>query len=309
MNIQQLDYIIAVDRLRHFAKAAEACGVTQPTLSMMIQKLEEELEVDIFDRKKSPIEATPIGKKLISQAKVIKFNLKQFKEIADSARDTVDGELSIAIIPTLAPYIIPQFFGETRKRLPDLKIKISEIRTSEIIEQLKSAQIEVAIASTPIDEPSILELPLFYERFIAYISPLEKKMYRKDTIVASELDPAGMWLLQEGHCFRSQMLNICHKSENSMQVYEAGSIETLIRIVDSNGGYTLLPELHLSSLTAQQKENVRYFSGDEPRREISFVFREDFVKERLINELVEVVKLMIPSHMLDKRLSKFRVKL
>lgn len=134
-------------------------------------------------------------------------------------------------------------------------------------------------------------------------------MYRKDTIVASELDPAGMWLLQEGHCFRSQMLNICHKSENSMQVYEAGSIETLIRIVDSNGGYTLLPELHLSSLTAQQKENVRYFSGDEPRREISFVFREDFVKERLINELVEVVKLMIPSHMLDKRLSKFRVKL
>ncbi|MDD4656720.1 MAG: LysR substrate-binding domain-containing protein [Bacteroidales bacterium] len=309
MNIQQLDYIIAVDRLRHFAKAAEACGVTQPTLSMMIQKLEEELEVDIFDRKKSPIEVTPIGKKLISQAKVIKFNLKQFKEIADSARDTVDGELSIAIIPTLAPYIIPQFFGETRKRLPDLKIKISEIRTSEIIEQLKSAQIEVAIASTPIDEPSILELPLFYERFIAYISPLEKKMYRKDTIVASELDPAGMWLLQEGHCFRSQMLNICHKSENSMQVYEAGSIETLIRIVDSNGGYTLLPELHLSSLTAQQKENVRYFSGDEPRREISFVFREDFVKERLINELVEVVKLMIPSHMLDKRLSKFRVKL
>lgn len=309
MNIQQLDYIIAVDRLRHFAKAAEACGVTQPTLSMMIQKLEEELEVDIFDRKKSPIEATPIGKKLISQAKVIKFNLKQFKEIADSARDTVDGELSIAIIPTLAPYIIPQFFGETRKRLPDLKIKIFEIRTSEIIEQLKSAQIEVAIASTPIDEPSILELPLFYERFIAYISPLEKKMYRKDTIVASELDPAGMWLLQEGHCFRSQMLNICHKSENSMQVYEAGSIETLIRIVDSNGGYTLLPELHLSSLTAQQKENVRYFSGDEPRREISFVFREDFVKERLINELVEVVKLMIPSHMLDKRLSKFRVKL
>ena len=309
MNIQQLDYIIAVDRLRHFAKAAEACGVTQPTLSMMIQKLEEELEVDIFDRKKSPIEATPIGKKLISQAKVIKFNLKQFKEIADSARDTVDGELSIAIIPTLAPYIIPQFFGETRKRLPDLKIKIFEIRTSEIIEQLKSAQIEVAIASTPIDEPSILELPLFYERFIAYISPLEKKMYRKETIVASELDLAGMWLLQEGHCFRSQMLNICHKSENSMQVYEAGSIETLIRIVDSNGGYTLLPELHLSSLTAQQKENVRYFSGDEPRREISFVFREDFVKERLINELVEVVKLMIPSHMLDKRLSKFRVKL
>lgn len=309
MNIQQLDYIIAVDRLRHFAKAAEACGVTQPTLSMMIQKLEEELGVNIFDRKKSPIEPTPIGRKLILQAKVISFNLKQFREIADSARDTVDGELSIAIIPTLAPYIIPKFFGETGKRLPNLKIKISEIRTSEIIEQLKSAQIEVAIVSTPLNEPGILELPLFYERFIAYVSPSEKKMYKKETLLASELDPKGMWLLQEGHCFRSQMLNICHKSENSMQVYEAGSIETLIRIVDNNGGYTLIPELHLSALTPEQKEHIRFFSGDEPRREISFIFREDFVKERLINELVDAIKIMIPHDMLDERLSKFRVKL
>lgn len=309
MNIQQLDYIIAVDRFRHFAKAAEACGVTQPTLSMMVQKLEEELGVDLFDRKKSPVEPTPIGRKLIIQAKVIKFNLKQFKEIADSVRDAVDGELNIGIIPTLAPYIIPKFFGETRKRVPNLKIKISETRTSEIIDQLNSAQIEVAIVSTPLNEPGILELPLFYERFIAYISPLEKKMYKKETIVASELDPAGMWLLQEGHCFRSQMLNICHKNENSMQIYEAGSIETLIRIVDNNGGYTLIPELHLNSLTPQQREHIRFFTGDEPRREISFVFREDFVKERLINELVEAIKTMIPAEMLDGRLSKFRVKL
>lgn len=309
MNIQQLDYIIAVERLRHFAKAAEACGITQPTLSMMIQKLEEELGVDIFDRKKSPVEPTPIGRKLINQAKNIKFNLKQFVEIADSARDTVEGELCLAIIPTLAPYIIPQFFGETLKLLPDLKVKISEIMTSQIIEQLKNSQIEVAIVSTPIDEPGILELPLFYERFIAYISPSEKKMYKKETLVASELDPAGMWLLQEGHCFRSQMLNICHKSENSMQVYEAGSIETLIRVVDSNGGYTLIPELHLNALTPDQKKHIRFFTGDEPRREVSFVFRDDFVKERLINKLVEVIKLMIPHDMLDKRLSKFRVKL
>ncbi len=309
MNIQQLDYIIAVDRLRHFAKSAESCGITQPTLSMMIQKLEEELGVTLFDRKKSPVEPTPIGRKIIAQAKVVKFNIKQLVEIAASARDTVDGELSIAIIPTLAPYIIPQFFSETKKRLPNLKLKISEIRTSEIIEQLNSAQIEVAIISTPINEPGILELPLYYERFIAYVSPSEKKMYKKETILASELDPAGMWLLQEGHCFRSQMLNICHKSENSMQIYEAGSIDTLIRIVDNNGGYTLIPELHLSALTPQQKENIRFFTGDEPRREISFVFREDFVKERLINELVEAIKVMIPHEMLDERLSKFRVKL
>jgi LysR family hydrogen peroxide-inducible transcriptional activator len=309
MNFQQLDYIIAVDRLRHFAKAADLCGVSQPTLSMMIQRLEEELGVDIFDRKKSPVETTPIGKRLIIQAKVINFNLRQLREIADSARDTVEGELNMAIIPTLASYIIPRFFGGVRTRLPDLRLRISETKTSDIIDQLKSAETELAMVSTPIEEQGILELPLFYERFIAYISPREKELYKKKKVLSSELDPKGMWLLQEGHCFRSQMLNICHKNEDSMQIYEAGSIETLIRIVDENGGYTMIPELHISALSEEQKKNLRYFEGDEPRREISFVFREDFVKERLINELVEAVKDMIPTDMMDKRLSRFRVKL
>lgn len=309
MNFQQLDYIIAVDRLRHFAKAADLCGVSQPTLSMMIQRLEEELGVEIFDRKKSPVETTPIGKRLIIQAKVINFNLRQFREIADSARDTVEGELNMAIIPTLASYIIPRFFGGVRNRLPNLKLRISETKTSDIIDQLKSAEIELAMVSTPVEEHGILELPLFYERFIAYISPREKALYKKKKVFSSELDPKGMWLLQEGHCFRSQMLNICHKNEDSMQIYEAGSIETLIRIVDENGGYTMIPELHISSLSEEQRKNLRYFEGDEPRREISFLFREDFVKERLINELVEAVKEMIPAEMMDKRLSRFRVKL
>lgn len=309
MNFQQLDYIIAVDRIKHFAKAAKLCGVSQPTLSMMIQRLEEELGVEIFDRKKTPVETTPIGKRLIVQAKVINFNLRQLREIADSARDTVEGELNMAIIPTLASYIIPQFFKGVGNRLPDLRLRISETKTSDIINQLKSAEIELAIVSTPIEEQGILELPLFYERFIAYISPSEKSLYKKEKVLSSELDPKGMWLLQEGHCFRSQMLNICHKNEDSMQIYEAGSIDTLVRIVDENGGYTLIPELHISSLSEGQRKNLRYFEGDEPRREISFVFREDFVKERLINELVEVVKEMIPLDMMDKRLSKFRVKL
>ncbi len=309
MNIQQLDYIVSVDRFRHFAKAAEACGVSQPTLSMMIQKLEEELGVELFDRKQSPVQPTEVGKKLIAQAKVVKFNIKQFREIAEAVRETIEGELNMAIIPTLAPYIIPKFFGEIRHRLPDLKVRISEIRTSEIIEKLQSAEIELAIVSTPLNEPGILELPLFYERFIAYVSPMEKEMYKKEKIDVFSLDPEGMWLLQEGHCFRSQMINICHKGKDSMQIYEAGSIETLIRIVDKNGGYTLIPELHISALSPEQKSNIRLFAGDEPRREISFVFREDFVKERLINELVESVKEMIPPFMMDKRLSKFRVKL
>lgn len=309
MNIQQLDYIIALERYRHFGKAAEACGVSQPTLSMMIQKLEEELSIDIFDRKKSPIEPTPIGKKIISQAKVINFNIRQLKEISDAVRDSVRGELKMAVIPTLAPYIIPDFFTGVRKRLPTLKLTIAETRTSEILERLNNAELELAIISTPVNEPGILELPLFYERFIAYISPSNSQLYSQKEIGVEQLDPSEMWLLQEGHCFRNQMINICHQNRESMQVYEAGSIETLIRVVDKNGGYTLIPELHLDSLTPQQKRNIRFFKGEEPRREISFVFREDFVKERLINELVEAIKENIPNEMLDGRLSKFRVKL
>lgn len=304
-----MEYILALDSHRHFAKAAEACNVSQPTLSMMIQRLEEELGVEIFDRKKSPVEPTPLGRTLISQAKVVQFNLKQFREIAAAVRESVVGELNMAIIPTLAPYIIPRFFGGVRDKLPGLKLRIAETRTSEIIEKLKSAEMELAIVATPVDEQDILELPLFYERFIAYVSPEEKSMYAMEKIDPALLDPRAMWLLQEGHCFRSQMLNICSKSMESMQIYEAGSIETLIRIVDKNGGYTLIPELHISALTPQQKKNIRLFAGDEPRREISFIFREDFVKERLINELVDVIKMIIPKFMLDKRLSKFRVKL
>lgn len=309
MNIQQLDYIISVDRHRHFARAAEACGVSQPTLSMMIQRLEEELGVEIFDRRKSPVEPTAIGSKLISQAKIITFNIKQLKEIADSAKDSVEGELEMAIIPTLAPYIIPKFFGEVRRRVPNLRVTIAETRTSEIVERLRNAELELAIVSTPLEEPSILEVPLFYERFVAYISPLYSELYQKEKISYQELDSSKMWFLQEGHCFRNQMLNICHQTSPANQIYEAGSIETLIRIVDVNGGYTLIPELHIDSLTKQQQASVRYFEGEEPRREISFVFRDDFVKEKLINRLVEGVKSFIPEEMLDQRLSRFRVKL
>lgn len=309
MNIQQLEYIIAVERFRHFAKAAEHCGVTQPTLSMMVKKLEEELEVEIFDRRKNPIEPTPIGKRLIKQSKSIELELNRFVEIAQSVRDSVEGELYMAIIPTLAPYILPPLFEALRTQLSSLKFSISECRTSEIINDITNGNIELAILATPLNEPDIFELPLFYERFIAYVSPKESEMYGKDKITFADLDSSHIWLLQEGHCFRNQMINICQQRVDTNQRYEAGTIDTLIKVVDANGGYTLIPELHIPSLTQKQRKNLRYFAGDEPRREVSFVFREDFAKERLINELVEIIKRVIPPTMLESRLSKFRVTL
>jgi LysR family hydrogen peroxide-inducible transcriptional activator len=308
MNIQQLEYIVAVDRLKHFAKAAAACNVTQPTLSMMIQKLEEELNVEVFDRGNTPVKTTPVGEVLVNQAKVILYNLAQFKEIAQINRNSVSGALRLAIIPTVAPYLLPKLFTQLRSNLPDLKCIVSEMRTDTIIEKLKNAETDLAILSTPLEVPSLLEIPVYYERFLAYISP-EDELYNKKEISGEDLVMDRMWVLEEGHCFRAQMLNICHKEIITKQQYEAGSIQNLVKVVDLNGGYTLIPELHIENLSEEQKSNIRSFSGDEPRREVSLVFRQDFVRERLLNEMVGCIRNIIPSDMMDKRLSRFRVKL
>lgn len=308
MNFQQLEYIVAVDRLKHFARAAAACNVTQPTLSMMIQKLEEELNVEIFDRGTSPVTTTNIGDAIVNQAKVILFNISQIKEIALVNRTSVTGDLKFSIIPTVAPYILPKFFTQLKENLPDLRCRVSEMRTDTIIDKLRNAEIDLAILSTPLGIPSLLEIPIYFERFMAYVSPGEE-LYKKREITGDDLDMEKLWVLEEGHCFRAQILNICHTDNISRQQYEAGSIHNLVKVVDLNGGYTLIPELHMDNLSKEQQKNVRKFSGDEPRREISLVFRQDFVRERLLNEIVKCIKNIIPEEMMDERLSKFRVKL
>ena len=308
MNIQQLEYIVAVDRYRHFAKAAKSCGVSQPTLSMMIQKLEDELGLEIFDRSKSPVNTNKSGEMIINQARVILYNIRQLREMADSTKESILGDLELAIIPTVAPYLLPKLFSEFKRNLPSLRCKVSEMKTSSIIEKLKSAEIDLAIVATPLSDPDILEVPLYYERFLAYISPGDP-FYSYTELDATQIDYERMWILEEGHCFRDQIFNICHKSHNLFQQYEAGSIETLIKVVDENGGFTIFPELHLSSLSAAQQSHVRPFSGEEPRREISLVFRQDFIKEKMLNVIVSSIKNIIPQNMLDPRLVKMRVKL
>ncbi len=308
MNIQQLEYIVAVDRYRHFAKAAKSCGVSQPTLSMMIQKLEEELGLEIFDRSKSPVATNQSGEMIVNQARVVLYNIHQLKEMADSTKESILGDMEMSIIPTVAPYLLPKLFGEFKRNLPSLRCRVSEMKTSVVIEKLKSAEIDIAIVATPLGDPEILEVPLYYERFLAYISPGDELYSRADLDIA-EINYDRMWILEEGHCFRGQIFNICNRAHNNFQQYEAGSIETLIKVVDENGGFTIFPELHLSSLSSSQQKHVRSFRGEEPRREISLVFRQDFIKEKLLNVIVSSVKSIIPQSMLDPRLSKMRVKL
>ena len=308
MTLQQLEYIVALDNHRHFVKAAESCHVTQSTLSMMIQKLEQELEINIFDRKMQPIAPTEIGRSLINQAKVILYNAKQFKELALSEKQQESGKVTLGIIPTVAPYILPKLFNILQERNPNIQLHVKEITTAEIIKQLDKAEIDMALLATPLDNPNILEIPVYYERFFGYISPTED-LYQMKELEMNHIPMDHLWVLKEGHCLRNQVIKLCEFDSGFSSIYEAGSIDTLIKIVDTNGGYTIIPELHIDLLSEQQKANVRPIVNPEPNREISLVVRNDYVKERLLNVIAKNISDVIPENMLNERLKKFSIKL
>lgn len=307
MTLQQLEYIVALDKTRHFVRAAEMCGVTQPTLSAMIQKLEDELDCRIFDRSSHPIVPTEIGVAIIQQAQVVLFNVNQLKENVLVQRGTVAGNLSLAIIPTVAPYLLPGIISLFRSDYPEISLKISEMRTETIIEKLHTAEIDMAILSTPLEDPKILEVPLYYEKFIAYIAP-DEPMYAQEEVSTNEMPLDHLWVLEEGHCLRNQVFNFCENKTHT-STYEAGSIDTLVKIVDRNGGYTVIPELHVDLLNETQKQNLRKIVRPEATREIALVIRHDYVREGMMNAVANTVKKIIPQHMLDARLKKFAIKL
>jgi len=308
MTLQQLEYVLALEKTRHFVRAAEMCGVTQPTLSAMIQKLEDELDCKIFDRSRQPIEVTEIGNSIIQQAQVIIYQSNQLKETVKSEKDNLSGTLNLAVIPTIAPYLLPHFIAKFKSLYPEITLKVNEMHTSTIIEKLRVAEIDMAILSTPLDDPKILEVPLYYERFVAYISPNEP-IYSRTEMSATDMPLDKLWVLEEGHCLRNQIFNFCVEKPVQNSTYEAGSIGTLVRIVDVNGGYTVIPELHVDLLSEEQKKNLREIVKPEATREISVVIRHDFVREGILNAVAECIKEIIPSHMLDARLKKFAIKL
>jgi len=308
MTIQQLEYVLALDKTRHFVRAAELCGVTQPTLSAMVQKLEDEMDCKIFDRSRQPIEPTEIGRKIIKQAQVIIYQVNQLKESVRNEKDTLSGVLNLAIIPTIAPYLLPQFIASFKNLYPNISLKVSEMHTDTIIEKLRIAEIDMAILSTPLNDPKILEVPLYYEKFVAYISPLEP-IYERTELSASDMPMDRLWVLEEGHCLRNQVFNFCHEKPHHNSTYEAGSIDTLVKIVDMNGGYTVIPELHIELLNEKQKLNLREIVKPEATREISIVIRHDFVREGMLNAVAECIKQIIPAHMLDERLKKFAIRI
>lgn len=308
MTLQQLEYIVAVDKYRHFVRAAEACGVTQSTLSSMIQKLETELDTQIFDRNSHPVRPTAQGENIIRQAQVVLFNAAQMKEMVLTERQQETGELHLGVIPTIAPYIIPKLIKHIHSHHKQVRLRLLEARTSVLTEKLERAEIDIALLATPLDNPNLLEIPLYYEKFKAYISP-DEPLFAQQEIDGAEMPGDRLWILAEGHCLRNQVLNFCHRKSRYSSIYEAGSIDTLVKIVDENGGYTIIPELHTSLLTDEQKERVRNFRQPEPVREVSLVVRNDYIRERMLNLLADSIRTIVPDSLVDPRLKKFAIKL
>ena len=297
MTITQLEYLVAVDTYRHFGKAAGHSFVSQPTLSAQIQKLEEELGVKIFDRSKQPIIPTESGEQLLEQARRILNECAMFTEMVDSKKNILTGELKIGVIPTLAPYLLPLFIQSFAQKYPLVKLVINELTTDLLIARLREGRIDVGLLITPLHEKGIKEEVLFYEEMVAYISR-NNAAYKKTYVLPSDIDPEKLWLLEEGHCFRSQIVNLCELRRNTKEgshfEYEAGSLETLRRMVEINDGITILPELATLDLTDDQKKCVRHFSLPKPVREVSIITHRDFVKKRLVEALKASILISIP---------------
>lgn len=289
MTITQLQYVLAVAEHKNFTAAAEKCFVTQPTLSMQIQKLEEELDIQIFDRSKKPIQLTEVGEKIVNQAKNIVNESGRIKDIVDQQKGFIGGDFKVGIIPTIMPTLLPMFMANFIKKYPRVNLIIEERNTEDIIKMLKNGQLDAAIAATPLDEESIKEVVLYYEPFVAYV-PENNPAYNKAEFEIEDLEAnlSNILLLQDGHCFRNNILNICKATslpnDNHFQI-ESGSFETMVRLVDEGLGMTLLPYLHTLDLPAKATEKLRPFKAPQPSREVSLIYNKKELKGHIIDAL------------------------
>ena len=298
MTLIQLEYLVSLDTHRHFALAAEKCFVTQPTLSMQMQKLEEELGVKIFDRTKQPVIPTEIGKSLIAQARTILKEVSMLTEIISDQKASMSGELHIGIIPTLAPYLLPPLFKRMHEKYPEINLIIKELKTEDVMHELKDNRLDCGLVVTPLNDPAIKEDILFYEELFAYVSS-KNALSEKKYVLAKDINPDQLWLLEEGHCFRSQVLNLCElrKRSDFHFKYETGNIETLKRMVDKSDGLTILPELAVLEFSKAQQRLVKRLKEPSPAREVSLVTHRDHLKTRIIKTLKEEILSIVPKPM------------
>ncbi|WP_147676438.1 hydrogen peroxide-inducible genes activator [Algibacter pacificus] len=291
MTITQLSYVLAVAENQNFTKAAQKCFVTQPTLSMQIQKLEDQLDILIFDRTKKPIELTDVGRKIVTQARNIVNESYRIQDIVDQQKGFIGGEFKLGIIPTVMPTLLPMFLRNFIKKHPKVKLKIEELTTEEIMLRIKDGHLDAAIAATPLEDENIKERVLYFEPFVNYI-PKNHRLHGAKKIDVADLEVDDMLLLEDGHCFREGVINLCktfkNQTEETFQL-ESGSIETLIRLSNEGLGMTLLPYLHTLEINDKEKENLHYFNEPIPAREVSLIYHKSELKMQIIEALQDVI--------------------
>ncbi len=308
MSITQFQYVIELKKHGSFQKAAKACHVTQPTLSMQIAKLEDQLGTIIFDRSKSPVLVTDLGEKIIEQAQIALFEYRKVEELIKSQNKIMAGDFKVGVIPTIAPYLLPRFVEKFSKTYPKVKLTVNELRTCEIIDRLQSDELDAGIVSTPLSNDKIIERHLYYEPFCLFASPksglLDKEMVKEDDLQEKEL-----WLYRDGHCFHNQSMKICssHLFENRQIKFESGNMETLKNLVINGDGGTFLPYLATLGLPANHKKMVRRFTQPEPTREISIIHSRSFLKEKIIDAFEEFIVDSLPAEITSLKSKKIKI--
>ncbi len=304
MNISlvQLEYVLALSTHGSFVAAAEHCHVTQPTLSMQLKKMEEELGVLLFDRSKQPLMPTYVGAKVVEQARATLHEAHKIREIVQESQGVVKGELHIGIIPTLSPYLLPLFIGEFSRKYPGVQLQVQDLQTEEILSRIKKDLLDVAILVTPTRDPAVVEKALFYEEFYAYLHPDIARQKSGNAIEIEELLENRLWMLQEGNCFRNQTFNLCGMNQlryKDLQFrYESGNLHTIIKMVEHEGGATLIPQLAANDLPEKAKEQLKFIGRNHPVREVSLVYSRKFAKIGLIQKLEEELLHSLPQEVL-----------
>lgn len=305
MNLNQLEYALALHRYGSYGRAAQAMGVSQPALSIQIKKLEEELGLTLFDRSKKKVRITPEGELLLERAQLLVTQARQLKDLAVELREEVSGHLSIGVIPTLAPYLLPLFINQLNQQFSELKLHIKEAITEEIVQGIKSGELDGGIISTPIKTKlSLHTTPLFYEGFLLFVSP-DHPLYAQEPVDVKAIPRGDIWLLREGNCFRDQVDNICEvasrqKALRNLFYFESNSIESLCRIVEYKGGITFLPELTTLHLSSEREDMIKKLAGPKRVREISLVALPKHVRAHILEQLATVIRQSVPKHLLQK---------
>jgi len=307
MTLQQLRYIMAIDKYRHFGKAAEACGLTQSTLSLMVKKLEEELDVRLFDRDAHPVAPTAIGRKVIDRAKVVLYNVEQIAEMTRSEKETLTGPLKIALISTVAPVLVPGLFKHIGENYPSISLQTEEMLTDTIKDKLRKAEVDMGIMPGPVGDTDLLEIPLYHERFLAYVSP-NHPAYAQESIRMETILEQPVWIIRDG-------LRQLDPSELKLgeitydRFFEGGRVGILIQVVNDNGGITIIPETHANFILYSQQHCLRPIVDPVPSRTISLVIRADYIHEAKLNVVVNAVRQIIPGTLLEGLLRKGPLKL